>query len=127
MIRVDRRITIVTSLECSHGLACSTMHDYLEVSESVRMVGVQRIRGSRKNEPNVSVLATSLLHADDGEDLFNRIVTGDESWVHCNQRASKRTSMQRKHPNLTSTKKFKVTPSAGSLCLSYFGFLGESC
>jgi hypothetical protein len=41
-------------------------------------VGAQRTEGSRKNYPNGSVLATSLT-ADEGEDMLNRIVTGDES------------------------------------------------
>jgi hypothetical protein len=39
--------------------------------------------GSRKNEPNRSVLA------DEGEDMLNRSVTGDESWVHHYQPDSK--------------------------------------
>jgi hypothetical protein len=35
-----------------------------------------------------------LRYADEGEDMLNRIVTGDESWVHHYKRESKRTSMQ---------------------------------
>jgi hypothetical protein len=54
LIRADRRLTIdsvVTALGCSHGLAYSIKHDH--------SLGAQGIVGSRKEEPKVSVLATS--------------------------------------------------------------------
>jgi hypothetical protein len=50
------------------------------------MVGAQRIQGLRKNKWNRFVLATSLTVR---EDMLNRIVTGDESWVHHYQPESK--------------------------------------
>jgi hypothetical protein len=42
--------------------------------------------------------------------MLNRIVTGDESWMHHYQPESKRASVQWKHPisPSRSTKKFKV-------------------
>jgi histone-lysine N-methyltransferase SETMAR len=50
-----------------------------------------------------------LLYADEGEDMLNRIVTGDESWVRHYQPKSKRASMQWKVSTTSrSTKKFKV-------------------
>jgi hypothetical protein len=49
-----------------------------------------------------------LRYADEGEDMFNRIVTGDESWVHHYQPESKRASVQWKHPSSPSTKKIEV-------------------
>jgi hypothetical protein len=61
-----------------------------------------------------------LRYADEGEDMLNRIVTGDESWVHHCQPESKRSSMQWKHPSSPSTKTFKVTPSAGKVMLTAF-------
>jgi hypothetical protein len=62
-----------------------------------------------------------LLYADEGEDTLNRIVTGDASWVHHYQPESKRASVQWKHPSSPrSTKKFKVTPSAGKIVLTVF-------
>lgn len=59
-------------------------------------------------------------YADEGEDMLNRIVTGDESWVHHYQPESKRDSMQWKHPSSPSCMKFKVTPSAGKVMLTVF-------
>jgi hypothetical protein len=40
-----------------------------------------------------------LRYADGGEDMLNRVVTGDESSVHHYQYESKRASMQWKHPS----------------------------
>jgi histone-lysine N-methyltransferase SETMAR len=63
-----------------------------------------------------------LRYADEGEDMLNRIVTGDESWVHHYQPGSKRASMQWKHASSLSrsTKKFKVMPSSGKVMLTVF-------
>jgi histone-lysine N-methyltransferase SETMAR len=52
--------------------------------------------------------------------MHNRIVIGDESWVHHYQPKSKRASMQWKLPNSPSTRKSKVTPSAGKVILTVF-------
>jgi hypothetical protein len=49
-----------------------------------------------------------LQYADEGEDMLNMIVVGDESLVHHCQPESKCASVQWKHPSSSSTKKFKV-------------------
>jgi biotin-(acetyl-CoA carboxylase) ligase len=63
-----------------------------------------------------------LRHTIEREDILNRIVTEDESWVHHYQTKSKRASMQRKYSSslLRSTKTFKVTPSDGQVMLTVF-------
>jgi hypothetical protein len=80
-----------------------------------------------KDRETMNRMGLSLQHFlryADGEDVLNRIVTGDESWVHCYQPKSKRASMQWKHPTSPScsTKKFRVTstPSAGKVMLTVF-------
>jgi hypothetical protein len=40
--------------------------------------------------------------------MINRIVTGDESWVHHYQPESKHASVQWKHPSSPSAKKLEV-------------------
>jgi hypothetical protein len=63
LIQAGRRLTIdrvATALGCSRILAYSIMHDSLKLRE-VCLLGAQRTEGSRKNEPNGSVLATSLM------------------------------------------------------------------
>jgi hypothetical protein len=61
-------------------------------------------------------------YADEGEDLLNRIVTGNESRVHHYQPESKRASLQiaMETPQFTSTKKCKFTPSAWKFMLIVF-------
>jgi hypothetical protein len=65
-----------------------------------------------------------LRYADGGEDMLNRTVTGDESWVYHYQPQPKHASMQWKHPSSPScsTKMFKVMsmPSAGKDMLTVF-------
>jgi hypothetical protein len=53
-----------------------------------------------------------LWYEDEGEDVLNRIVTGDELWVHHYQPESKRASMQWKHTSSPSTEKFKFTSTS---------------
>jgi hypothetical protein len=43
------------------------------------MVGAQRIEGSRKMDRMGLSLQHLLLYADEGENMFNKIVTGDQS------------------------------------------------
>jgi hypothetical protein len=49
-----------------------------------------------------------LWYADEGEHILNRIITGDESWVHHYQSESRCASVQWKQPSSPcSTKQFK--------------------
>jgi hypothetical protein len=59
-----------------------------------------------------------LWYANEGEDMLNRIVTGDDLWVHHYQPESKRASMQWKHPGSPSAK--TLMPSAGKVMLTVF-------
>jgi hypothetical protein len=50
------------------------------------MMGAQRTEGSRKKKKKKKQIGLSLQHlfrhADEGEDMLNRIVIGEESWMH---------------------------------------------
>jgi hypothetical protein len=61
-----------------------------------------------------------LQYGDEGEDILNRTVTGNKSWLHHYQPKSKCASVQWKYPSLPSAKKFKVMPFAGKVMLSIF-------
>jgi hypothetical protein len=65
-----------------------------------------------KDEEKINRMGLSLQHllryAEEGEDILNRIVTGDESWVHHYQPKLNCASMQWKHPSSPSTKKLEV-------------------
>lgn len=59
-------------------------------------------------------------YENEGEDFLERIVIGDETWVHHFEPESKRQSMTWKHPGSPVSKKFKTRPSAGKLMLTVF-------
>jgi transposase len=92
LIRADRRITtdsVATALGCSHGLAYSKMHD-----RSKFRGWVPRELKDREKINQMSLPLQHLLrYANEGEDMLNGIVTGDEAWVHHYQRESKRSSV----------------------------------
>jgi hypothetical protein len=124
LIRADRRIMIdnvTTALGCSHGLACNIMHDRLKFRE-VCARWVPRQLKDRRDKMNRMCLSLKhlLRYADDGEDMLNRIATGDESWVRHYQPESKCASVQRKHPSSPSSKTLKIMPLAGSVMLTVF-------
>ena len=54
----------------------------------------------------------------EGDNFLNRIITGDETWVHYYEPETKRQSMQWKHASSPSSKKSQ--PSAGKLLLTVF-------
>jgi hypothetical protein len=115
LIRVDRRITtdsLATALGCSHGSA----HSMTDDSSKFLKVHTRWVPRELKGLS----LQHLLQYADEEEDMLNRIVTGDKSWVHhySYQPKSKCASMQCKHPSSRSTKRFKVTPSAGKVMLT---------
>jgi hypothetical protein len=110
LIRADRRITTdsgATTVGCSHGLPCSIMHGYLNFWE----VCAQWLPKELKDQEKINRMGLSLQHilqyTDEGEDMVNRIVTEDESWVHPYQPESKCASLQWKDCS-PSTKKLKV-------------------
>jgi hypothetical protein len=125
LISADRRImtdSIATMLRCSHGLAYSIMHDRLNFLK----VCAQWLPRELKDGENINRMGLSLQHllwdANEGEDMLNRIVTGDKSPVHHYQPESECASIQWKHPSSPSTKKFKVLsmPSVGKIMLTIF-------
>jgi hypothetical protein len=91
--------SVTTALRCSHGLAYSIMHDHLKFRKMCTWWVPRELKGREKNKGVGLSLQHLLLYANEREDLLNRIVTGDESWVHHYQPESKRASMQLKFHN----------------------------
>jgi hypothetical protein len=98
-----------------------------EVSENVSMWVPRELKDREKMNQTGLSLKHLLQYADEGEDILNRTVTEEESWVRHYQPKPKHVSMQWKHASSLSTKKFKVTPQAGKLCLLHFGIMREYC
>lgn len=59
-------------------------------------------------------------YEDGGDDFLQRIVTGDETWLHHFEPETKRQSMEWHHTNSPRKKKFKSAPSAGKVMASVF-------
>lgn len=57
---------------------------------------------------------------DDADGILNRIVTGDETWVHHYEPESKQESMQWHKKGTPPPKKFKVSQSAGKIMATVF-------
>jgi hypothetical protein len=123
LIRPDRRITIhsaATALGCSHGLTYSIMHDRLNFRKVCARWVPRELKDRETMNRKCLPLQHFLRYGDEGERMLNRVVTGNESWVHHYQPESKRALAQCKHPSSFSAKKLKVTPSAGKVMLTIF-------
>ncbi|GFS00937.1 histone-lysine N-methyltransferase SETMAR [Elysia marginata] len=59
-------------------------------------------------------------YEEEGEEFIQRIVTGDESWVHHYDPESKRQWMEYRHKSSPSPRKFKVAASARNMMLTVF-------
>jgi hypothetical protein len=97
LIQADRRITVdsvATALACFYGLAYSTMNDRLKFWEVCPRWMPRELKNREEMNRMGLYLQQLSRYADEGEDMLNRIVTGDESWVHHCQSESKRASMQ---------------------------------
>ncbi|GFR59982.1 histone-lysine N-methyltransferase SETMAR [Elysia marginata] len=60
------------------------------------------------------------IHEEESEEFIQRIVTGNESWVHLYDSESKRQSMECRHKSSPSPRKFKVVASARKGMLTVF-------
>ena len=56
----------------------------------------------------------------EGDSFLDRIITGDETWCHHYEPESRRQSMEWRHVNSPSKKKFKTLPSAGKVMCTVF-------
>jgi hypothetical protein len=123
LIRADRRITrysLATTLRCSHALAYSRIYDRFNFRNGCTRWVPRTWRIEKKMILMDLSLQRLLRYADGGEYTFNRIVTGDESWVHHygqNQSVLQYNSNNPVHLQ-PKCSKFKVTPSAGKVMLT---------
>lgn len=56
----------------------------------------------------------------EGESFLDRIITGDETWCHHYSPENRRQSMEWKHADSPTKKKFKTQPSAGKVMCTVF-------
>jgi [histone H3]-lysine36 N-dimethyltransferase SETMAR len=123
IVMEDRRIAIeqlADILKISSGSVHTILHDQLRLSK-VSARWVPRMLTDVHKQARLNICQQLLDRcADDEDGFFDRIVTGDETWVHYFDPETKRASMEWKHPESPPPRKFKVKSSAGKLLLSVF-------
>ena len=102
---------IAQELDISFGSAFNMIHECLGFRKvSCRWVPKQ-LDDVMKGKRMIASLNHLQRYAEEGDNFFNRIVTGDETWVLHYMPESKQQSMVWKHPQSPVRKKFRTAPS----------------
>ncbi|GFO17036.1 histone-lysine N-methyltransferase SETMAR [Plakobranchus ocellatus] len=132
LIRCDRRMRIreiAFKLEIPKSTVHEIVHDTLGYRKvSTRWVPktltedhkLQRVEISHGDEDTTHIGVGPGGDFQANNNLFDNLITGDETWVHLNTPETKRDSMTWKHPSSPVTKKFKVQRSAAKVMASVF-------
>ncbi|UYV74378.1 hypothetical protein LAZ67_11003288 [Cordylochernes scorpioides] len=120
VVEADRRVTIdeimirlPPGIEIGRSSIGTIMSDILNFRKVCARWVPRLLLGNHKQQRMEAARAFLEMHQRDGDQLFSRIVTGDESWVHHSTPETKRQSMVWKKPEESAPKKAKVTISAG--------------
>lgn len=127
VIDSDRRLTldeILLRLPPNIELSRATLHRIISGDLRLSKVcarWVPRLLSDQHKEQRVDAALQFLqFFEDEGEGLFDRIVTGDETWIHHWTPESKRQSMVWKKKDEPTPKKAKVVESAGKVMATVF-------
>ena len=123
LIESNRRIKIseiATELAVSYGSVFSIIHDNLKMNK-VCARWVPKMLNEYQKQQRVEI-CTKLLkrYEEEGDAFLERIVTGDETWVHHYEPESKQQSKQWRHFDSPPPKKFKTQRSAGKILMTIF-------
>jgi hypothetical protein len=115
LIQENHRITVcavANVLDISYGSTYSIMHDELKYRK-VCFSSVPKQLTEDHKQKRVEICTQFLYRYErEGEGLLERIVMGDETWVHHFEPESKQQSMQWKYTSFPPTKKLTNVPSA---------------
>ncbi|UYV63884.1 hypothetical protein LAZ67_2005884 [Cordylochernes scorpioides] len=127
VMEADRRVTIdgimirlPPGIEIGRFSIGTIMSDVLNFRKVCARWVPRLLSENHKQQRMEAARAFLEMHRRDGDQLFFRIVTGDESWVHHSTTETKRQSMVWKKPEESSPKKAKVTISAGKVMAIVF-------
>ena len=122
LIRGDRRIK--TSELCAQlNVGCNALEKMLEHLGYHKVCArwVPRMLTEDHKTQRMAMCRDLLDHYEaEGDKFLHSIVTGDETWCHHYEPESKRQSMEWRHANSPSKKKFKTQPSAGKVMCTIF-------
>lgn len=123
LVLEDARIKIRMLAEMTNlsvGTIHAILHDHLNLSK-VSARWVPRMLTAPQKQVRVECCKDFLeLCKEDSTSIFDRLVTGDETWVHHYDPESKQESMQWVKKGADPPKKFKVTSSAGKIMATVF-------
>ncbi|UYV75689.1 hypothetical protein LAZ67_13001022 [Cordylochernes scorpioides] len=127
VMEVDRRVTIdeimirlPPGIEIGRSSIGTIMLDVLNFRKVCAIWFPRLLSENHKQQRMEAARAFLEIHRRDGDQLFSRIVTGDESWVHHSTPETKRQSMVWKKPEEGVPKKAKFTISAGKVMAIVF-------
>ncbi|UYV80182.1 hypothetical protein LAZ67_18001936 [Cordylochernes scorpioides] len=122
VVEADRRVTIdeimirlPPGIEIGRSSIGTIMSDILNFRKVCARWVPRLLLENHKQQRMEAARAFLEMHQRDGDQLFSRIVTGDEIWVHQSTPETKRQSMVCKKPEESAPKKAKVTISAGKV------------
>ncbi|UYV72496.1 hypothetical protein LAZ67_9003405, partial [Cordylochernes scorpioides] len=127
MVEADRRVTIdeimirlPPGIEIGRSSIGKIMLDVLNFRKVCARWVPRLLSENHKQQRMEAARAFLEMHRRDGDQLFSRIVTGDESWVHHSTPETKRQSMAWKKPEERAPKKAKVTIAASKVTAIVF-------
>ncbi|UYV84341.1 hypothetical protein LAZ67_X001896 [Cordylochernes scorpioides] len=122
VVEADRRVTIdeimirlPPGIEIRRSTIGTIMSDVLNFLKVCTRWFPRLLLENHKQQRMDAARAFLEMHQRDGDQLFSRIVIGDESWVHHSTPETKRQSMVWKKPEESAPKKARVTISAGKV------------
>ena len=123
MVLLSSRVTIYEVahvLQNSHGSVYEMMHKKFEFQKVCARWTPKQLTEVHK-QTCLDICQKHLDRCGNERDIIlDRIISGDETWVHHYEPESKRQSMEWKHLQSSCKKKFKTQPSARKLKLTEF-------
>ena len=128
LIKANRRIRVT---DLAEQLACSVG----SVVNMVRQLGYHKVCArwvprelTQEQKENRRRTCEDLLreYRAAGDQFFNGVVTGDETWAHHYCPETRRQSMEWRHPGSPVSRHFKVAASAGKVMVTVFGIVTGS-
>jgi len=111
---------VANNLQISHGSAYEFIHDILGFHKVCARWIPKQLTMLHK-QTRFDICQQNLDHYDkEGDAFLDKIVTGDETWVHHYDPGCKSQIMEWKHPQSPIRKNIKSQPSAGKLMLAVF-------
>ena len=93
-------------MDVSYGSAQAIVHDDLGYHKVCARWVPKQLTSQHKDQ-RVDVATKFLQRYDEDPGILERIVTGDETWIHHYEPESKRQSKEWRHPSSPTPKKFK--------------------